>query len=87
MTTFDGSYSEETLRKTELVETKKMLKAITRNQQRGEKIIEAMRAGLHRYVNSTRGERSLGVKCKVTVEHSQITMLCKDGTVFKIGFK
>jgi hypothetical protein len=87
MTISDGSYSAETRRRAEEIATKKLIKTIVRNQKRGEAIIDAMRAGLHRYVHSTRGEKSLGAKCSVTVEHSHITMLCKDGTVFKIGFK
>jgi hypothetical protein len=87
MTTGSGSYSEETKRRAAGFESKKLMEVILRNERRADHIIKAVRAGLHAYANSTRGERTLGVKCSVSMEHRDVVMKCKDGTVFKIGFK
>jgi hypothetical protein len=87
MTTGVGSYSAETKRRALEREGRDLVKTIIRNQRRGENIMNTVRWALHRYANLPRGIKSLGVKCNVSTEHSDVIVTCNDGTTFKIGFK
>jgi hypothetical protein len=50
--------------------------------------LEAARAGIHRYANSTVGERVLGVRCSVRIEENPevIVIRCKDKEMFRLEF-
>jgi hypothetical protein len=66
---------------------KRQIAEIMRQDRRRENILKAMKAGLQRYANSTRGGKVLGVKCSVRIETGNVIMKCKDGSVYKLGFK
>jgi hypothetical protein len=60
----------------------------SKTTDRRHKLLEAARAGIHRYANSTVGERVLGVRCSVRIEENPevIVIRCKDKEMFRLEF-